>query len=63
MIKFIAELFIMKVLPEIIIQICATALVLKAYSEFMENGPNNFKFESNIECLIQLYDIGFIVFE
>lgn len=58
MIKFIAELFIMKVLPDIIIQICATSLVLKAYSEFSKNGPNSYKFESNIESLIQLYDIG-----
>jgi len=56
-VKFIGELFLIKVLPEVIIQLCATTMMLKSYKEYMTQQMNSVC-ESNLEGILSLYDNG-----
>ena len=57
-VKFIGELFLIKVFPEIIIQLCATTMFIKVFQEFKKDIMMK-TFESNLEGIIILYDLGF----
>ena len=59
--KFIGELFLIKVLPEVIIQLCATTMLIDSCNEFLINQPKNGcnqSSESNLEGILSLYDNG-----
>lgn len=61
--KFIGELFLIKVLPEILVQLCATTMLFKTIqADLIQNNGFSNVFENNLEGIIILYDLGLLYF-